>query len=63
MCVLIGNTVKTQFADYPCATREEAETLFMTLRDREEGRGESGGAASEGTPVMIRAAARAAQNA
>ena len=35
MCVLIGTTVKTQYADYPCATREEAETLFMTLRARE----------------------------
>lgn len=35
MYVLIGTTVKTQYADYPCATREEAETLFMTLRARE----------------------------
>lgn len=36
MCVLIGTTVKTQYADYPCASRDEAETLFMTLRAREQ---------------------------
>ena len=36
MCVLIGNIVKTEFADYPCATREEAEALFMRLREREQ---------------------------
>ena len=35
MCVLIGNTVKTAVADYPCATREEAEALFLQLRQRE----------------------------
>lgn len=38
MCVLIGNTVKTQYADYPCATREEAEALFIRLRERERER-------------------------
>lgn len=31
MPVLIGNTVKTATADYPCATREEAEALFLAL--------------------------------
>jgi hypothetical protein len=36
MCVLVGNTVKTKYADYPCATREEAEALFMRLREREQ---------------------------
>jgi hypothetical protein len=33
MRVLIGNMVKTDVADYPCATREEAEALFMALRE------------------------------
>lgn len=36
MKVLIGNMVKTDNGDYPCATREEAEALFMTLRDPAE---------------------------
>ena len=36
MRVLIGNMVKTGVADYPCATREEAEALFMALQDRKE---------------------------
>ena len=36
MRVLIGNMVKTGVADYPCATREEAEALFMALHDRDE---------------------------
>ncbi|HZP13857.1 MAG TPA: hypothetical protein VFB36_15680 [Nevskiaceae bacterium] len=41
MCVLIGNTVKTESGDYPCKTREEAEALFMQLREREKSRAES----------------------
>jgi hypothetical protein len=41
MCVLIGNTVKTETGDYPCKTREEAEALFMQLREREKARSES----------------------
>ena len=36
MRVLIGNMVKTGVADYPCASREEAEALYMTLHDRHE---------------------------
>lgn len=32
MQVLIGNIVKTEVADYPCATREEAEALYFALR-------------------------------
>ena len=36
MCVLVGTTVKTKVADYPCATREEAEALFVELKQREE---------------------------
>jgi hypothetical protein len=43
MCVLIGNTVKTKYADYPCATREEAEALFMRLREREHEQQEAAG--------------------
>jgi hypothetical protein len=35
MCVLIGNTVKTETAEYPCRTREEAEALYMQLLERE----------------------------
>ncbi|MBI2382462.1 MAG: hypothetical protein HYV18_00110 [Gammaproteobacteria bacterium] len=38
MQVLIGNIVKTQFADYPCASREEAEALVVRLREREKER-------------------------
>lgn len=41
MCVLIGNTVKTDTGDYPCKTREEAEALFMQLRERENTRADS----------------------
>jgi hypothetical protein len=40
MCVLIGNMVKTRTADYPCKTREEAEALYMALRDRHPARTE-----------------------
>jgi len=36
MQVIIGNTVKTDFADYPCASREEAEALFMSLLQRDK---------------------------
>lgn len=32
---IIGNTVKTDFADYPCANREEAEALLMSLIQRD----------------------------
>jgi hypothetical protein len=41
MCVLIGNTVKTETGDYPCKTREEAEALFMQLRERSKARAQS----------------------
>lgn len=41
MCVLIGNTVKTETGDYPCKTREEAEALFMQLRERDKARADS----------------------
>ena len=59
MRVLIGNTVKTQFADYPCATREEAEALFMTLRDREEHRDQSRWAGpGEAYPALVPGGAR-----
>lgn len=34
MHVLVGNIVKTDVADYPCATREEAEALYLALRNR-----------------------------
>ena len=43
MCVLVGNTVKTRFADYPCATREEAEALYLRLREREQGQHSAAG--------------------
>lgn len=36
MQVIIGNTVKTDFGDYPCANREEAEALLMSLVQREK---------------------------
>jgi hypothetical protein len=32
MCVLIGNMVKTETADYPCHSREEAEALYFALK-------------------------------
>jgi hypothetical protein len=32
---IIGNTVKTDFGDYPCANREEAEALLMSLIQRD----------------------------
>lgn len=32
MRALIGNMVKTEVADYPCASREEAEALYIALR-------------------------------
>lgn len=35
MHVLVGNIVKTEVADYPCATREEAEALYLALRNRD----------------------------
>lgn len=35
MRVIIGNTVKTDFGDYPCASREEAEALMLTLLQRD----------------------------
>lgn len=38
MCVLIGNTVKTSTGDYACKTREEAEALFVQVREREKAR-------------------------
>jgi hypothetical protein len=31
MRVIIGNTVKTDFGDYPCDSREQAEALLMSL--------------------------------
>lgn len=36
MHVIIGNTVKTDFGDYPCANREEAEALLMSLLQRDK---------------------------
>jgi len=36
MHVIIGNTVKTDIGDYPCANREEAEALLMTLLQRDK---------------------------
>ena len=44
MRALVGNMVKTEVADYPCATREEAEALYLTLRRRQPARGEDVGA-------------------
>ena len=35
MQVIIGNTVKTDFGDYPCTNRDEAEALFMSLLQRD----------------------------
>jgi len=40
MRILIGNTVKTDFGEYPCATREEAEALFRSLEERAANRAE-----------------------
>jgi hypothetical protein len=31
MRVIVGNTVKTDFGDYPCDSREQAEALLMSL--------------------------------
>ncbi len=36
MRVIIGNTVKTDFGDYTCASREEAEALLMSLIERDK---------------------------
>ncbi len=36
MHVIIGNTVKTDFGDYPCASREEAEALLISLIQRDK---------------------------
>ena len=36
MCVLIGNTVKTETGEYPCKTREEAEALYLQILEREK---------------------------
>lgn len=40
MQVIVGNIVKTDFGDYPCANREEAEALLMSLRQREKAKEE-----------------------
>jgi hypothetical protein len=56
MCFLVGKTVKTQFADYSCATREEAEALYMSLRHREELREQ---ARAQGKQVEPKAAIKA----
>ena len=42
MLALIGNTVKTEFAEYACSTREEAEALYMSLKPRAEPVAENG---------------------
>ena len=36
MRLIIGNTVKTDFGDYTCANREEAEALLMSLIQRDK---------------------------
>ena len=36
MHVIIGNTVKTDFGDYTCASREEAEALLISLIQRDK---------------------------
>jgi len=38
MRAIVGNTVKTDFGDYLCADREQAEALFMSLHLRERER-------------------------
>lgn len=40
MHVIIGNTVKTDFGDYPCANREEAEALLISLLQRDKAKEE-----------------------
>ncbi len=41
MHVIIGNTVKTDFGDYFCASREEAEALLMSLVQRDKAKEQS----------------------
>ena len=53
MCVLIGNTVKTESGDYPCKTREEAEALYMQILERE--RAKSRAATEQSAPVPQKA--------
>ena len=55
MCVLVGNTVKTETGDYPCKTREEAEALFMTLREREASAARNREAPPQRNPVPQKA--------
>lgn len=38
MSAIVGNTVKTEFGDYLCPNREQAEALFMSLHLRERER-------------------------
>ena len=43
MHVIIGNTVKTDFGDYPCANREEAEALLVSLLERDRAKAQPEG--------------------
>ena len=36
MRVIIDNTVKTDFGDYTCSNREEAEALLISLLQRDK---------------------------